>query len=80
MKYKEIDIEELENEYLLPDKMVDDEKLYLIKEKIKGLPRADINLLLLYLELGSYAKVAKFLNCSSTLIYLRIRKIRSRII
>lgn len=80
MKYKEIDIEELENEYLLPDKMVDDEKLYLIKEKIKELPRADINLLLLYLELGSYAKVAKFLNCSSTLIYLRIRKIRSRII
>lgn len=80
MKYKEIDIEELENEYLLPDKMVDDEKLYLIKEKIKELPRADINLLLLYLELGSYAKVAKFLNCSSTLIYLRIRKIRSKII
>lgn len=80
MKYKEIDIEELENEYLLPDKMVDDEKLYLIKEKIKELPRADINLLLLYLELGSYAKVAKFLNCSSTLIYLRIRKIRTRII
>lgn len=80
MKYKEIDIEALENEYLLPDKMVDDEKLYLIKEKIKELPRADINLLLLYLELGSYAKVAKFLNCSSTLIYLRIRKIRSRII
>lgn len=76
----EINIKELENEYLLPDKMVDDEKLYLIKEKIKELPRADINLLLLYLELGSYAKVAKFLNCSSTLIYLRIRKIRSRII
>lgn len=77
---KEINIKELENEYLLPDKMVDDEKLYLIKEKIKELPRADINLLLLYLELGSYAKVAKFLNCSSTLIYLRIRKIRNKLI
>lgn len=76
----EINIKELEEEFLTPDKMVDDEKLYLIKEKIKELPRADINLLLLYLELGSYAKVAKFLNCSSTLIYLRIRKIRSRII
>lgn len=76
----EININELENEYLLPDKMVDDEKLYLIKEKIKELPRADINLLLLYLELGSYAKVAKFLNCSSTLIYLRIRKIRNKLI
>ena len=76
----EINIKELENEYLLPDKMVDDEKLYLIKEKIKELPRADINLLLLYLELGSYAKVAKFLNCSSTLIYLRIRKIRNKLI
>lgn len=76
----EINIKELENEYLLPDKMVDDEKLYLVKEKIKELPRADINLLLLYLELGSYAKVAKFLNCSSTLIYLRIRKIRSKMI
>lgn len=76
----EINIKELENEYLLPDKMVDDEKLYLIKEKIKDLPRADINLLLLYLELGSYAKVAKFLNCSSTLIYLRIRKIRNKLI
>ena len=76
----EINIKELENEYLLPDKMVDNEKLYLIKEKIKELPRADINLLLLYLELGSYAKVAKFLNCSSTLIYLRIRKIRNKLI
>lgn len=76
----EINIKELEEEFLTPDKMVDEEKIYLIKEKIKELPRADINLLLLYLELGSYAKVAKFLNCSSTLIYLRIRKIRSRII
>lgn len=76
----EINIKELENEYLFPDKMVDDEKLYLIKEKINELPRADINLLLLYLELGSYAKVAKFLNCSSTLIYLRIRKIRNKLI
>lgn len=76
----EINIKEVEEEYLTPDKMVDDEKLYLIKEKIKELPRADINLLLLYLELGSYAKVAKFLNCSSTLIYLRIRKIRNKLI
>lgn len=76
----EINIKEVEEEYLTPDKMVDDEKLYLIKEKIKDLPRADINLLLLYLELGSYAKVAKFLNCSSTLIYLRIRKIRNKLI
>lgn len=76
----EINIKEAEEEYLTPDKMVDEEKLYLIKEKIRELPRADINLLLLYLELGSYAKVAKFLDCSSTLIYLRIRKIRSRII
>ena len=76
----EINIKELENEYLLPDKMVDDEKLYLIKEKIKELPRADINLLLLYLELGRYAKVAKFLNCSSTLIYLKLKRIKSMII
>ena len=76
----EINIKELENEYLLPDKMVDDEKLYLIKEKINELPRADINLLLLYLELGSYAKVAKFLNCSSTLIYLKLKRIKSMII
>lgn len=76
----EINIKELENEYLLPDKMVDDEKLYLIKKKIKELPRADINLLLLYLELGSYAKVAKFLNCSSTLIYLKLKRIKSMII
>lgn len=76
----EINIKEAEEEYLTPDKMVDEEKIYLIKEKIRELPRADINLLLLYLELGSYAKVAKFLDCSSTLIYLRIRKIRSRII
>ena len=76
----EINIKELEEEFLTPDKMVDDEKLYLIKEKIKELPRADINLLLLYLELGRYAKVAKFLNCSSTLIYLRIRKIRNKLI
>ena len=76
----EINIKEVEEEYLTPDKMVDDEKLYLIKEKIKDLPRTDINLLLLYLELGSYAKVAKFLNCSSTLIYLRIRKIRNKLI
>ena len=76
----EINIKELENEYLLPDKMVDDEKLYLIKEKIKEWPRADINLLLLYLELGSYAKVAKFLNCSSTLIYLKLKRIKSMII
>ena len=76
----EINIKEVEEEYLTPDKMVDDEKLYLIKEKINELPRADINLLLLYLELGSYAKVAKFLNCSSTLIYLRIRKIRNKLI
>lgn len=80
MKYKEIDIDELENEYLLPDKMVDDEKLYLIKEKIKELPRADINLLLMYIELGSYAKVAKFLNCSSTLIYLKLKRIRNKLI
>ena len=76
----EINIKELEEEFLTSNKMVDDEKLYLIKEKIKELPRADINLLLLYLELGSYAKVAKFLNCSSTLIYLRIRKIRNKLI
>lgn len=76
----EINIKELENEYLLPDKMVDDEKLYNLKSRINELPRADINLLLLYLELGSYAKVAKFLNCSSTLIYLRIRKIRNKLI
>ena len=76
----EINIKELENEYLLPDKMVDDEKLYNLKSRINELPRTDINLLLLYLELGSYAKVAKFLNCSSTLIYLRIRKIRNKLI
>lgn len=76
----EINIKELENEYLFPDKMVDDEKLYNLKSRINELPRADINLLLLYLELGSYAKVAKFLNCSSTLIYLRIRKIRNKLI
>lgn len=76
----EINIKELEEEFLTPDKMVDDEKLYLIKEKIKELPRADINLLLLYLELGSYAKVAKFLNCSSTLIYLKLKRIKSMLI
>ena len=76
----EINIKELEHEYLLPDKMVDDEKLYNLKSRINELPRTDINLLLLYLELGSYAKVAKFLNCSSTLIYLRIRKIRNKLI
>lgn len=76
----EINIKEVEEEYLTPDKMVDDEKLYILKERIKELPRTDINLLLLYLELGSYAKVAKFLNCSSTLIYLRIRKIRNSIL
>lgn len=76
----EINIKKLENEYLLPDKMVDDEKLYNLKTRINELPRTDINLLLLYLELGSYAKVAKFLQCSSTLIYLRIRKIRNKLI
>ena len=76
----ESNIKELENEYLLPDKMVDDEKLYNLKSRINELPRADINLLLLYLELGSYAKVAKFLNCSSTLIYLKLKRIKSMII
>ena len=76
----EINIKEVEEEYLTPDKMVDDEKLYNLKSRINELPRTDINLLLLYLELGSYAKVAKFLNCSSTLIYLKIKHIKSMLI
>lgn len=76
---KEIDINELENEYLLPDKMLDDEELYLLKKRIKELPRADINILLLYIDLGSYGKVAKVLNCSSTLIYQKNRSIREKL-
>ena len=55
---KEIDIDQLEFEFLSPDKMNDDEKLYLLKERISRLSTADRYILLLYLDMGSYAKVA----------------------
>lgn len=74
-----IDIEKLEQEYLTPDKMGDSENLYLLKENIQKLSQADKNLLLLYIELGSYAKVAKFLGCSATLIYLKNKSIREKL-
>lgn len=77
---KVIDIDELEFEFLDPDKMNDSEKLYLLKERISRLSTADRYILLLYLDMGSYAKVADFLNCSATTIYLKIKKIREEVI
>lgn len=76
---KEIDINQLNEEYLTPDKMLDNEELYLLKEKIMQLSQADRNILLLYIDLGSYSKVAKVLNCSATLIYQKNKSIREKL-
>lgn len=77
---KEINIEELETVYLSPDKMRDSEDLYILKEKIRHLRPAEQNILLLYVELGSYQKVADLMDCSHTCIYLKIKKIKDKIL
>ena len=76
---KEIDIEGLENEYLVPNKILDSDDLYLLKEKIMQLPQADRNILLLYIDLGAYVRVGEILNCSSTFIGMRLKDIREKL-
>ena len=76
---KEIDIDQLNEEYLTPDEMLDSEELYLLKKKIMQLSQADRNILLLYIDLGSYGKVAKVFNCSATLIYQRMKATREKL-
>ena len=76
---KKIDIEELVNEYLVPDKILDSEDIYLLKEKIMNLPQDDRNILLLYIDLGAYVRVGEILNCSSTFIGMKLKSIKEKL-
>lgn len=50
---------EIENEYLMIDELNDDDKLLNIKEIIKNLKEPEKLIFIKYIELGSYAGVAK---------------------
>ena len=76
---KKIDIEELVNEYIRPDKILDSEDIYLLKEKIMNLPQDDRNILLLYIDLGAYVRVGEILNCSSTFIGMKLKSIKEKL-
>lgn len=76
---KKIDIEELVNEYIRPDKILDSENIYLLREKIMNLPQDDRNILLLYIDLGAYVRVGEILNCSSTFIGMKLKSIKEKL-
>lgn len=76
------DINEIETDYAIND--TDSDEMYILKDYILNrLPTAEKNILLLYLEYGSYAEVAKRLNCStptaSKYIKMIINKIRENV-
>lgn len=65
----------IEEEYLTINDDVDDERLIKVKQKLARLPQSELNMLVLFLELGSYAAVGRQLNVSSTYISKKIKEI-----
>lgn len=74
-----INFKTLEEDYLyLEDGILYNTTDY-IKLKIKQLPESERRIILLYIELGSYRKVAKIFNASHTKISYIIKKIIAKI-
>lgn len=69
----------IEDEYLRIDFIEDSECLVCLKETIMGLPLPDRNIMLMYIEEGTYSAVAKRLKCSVPTVSKKIRKIREEI-
>lgn len=66
-------------EFITPDPINDTERTASVKEAILSLPDADRNLILLYLDKGSYSKSAKEINISTSLYYIRMKEIKEKI-
>ena len=66
----------MENE---PKPVVDDERVYRLKEIIQNLPPNDKTIILLYIEYNSLQKVADLLHVSQSTIFLHVRRIRNEI-
>lgn len=71
-----IDFDRLKSDYVYS--MEDDDRIRSIKEKVFSLSEPEIRILLLYTELGSYAGVAKQLNCSAPTVKKYIEIIREK--
>lgn len=63
-------------EELEPNILKDSERLYQLKLNLQSLNQTYRTVLLLYLELGSMAKVGKVLNVSPSTVFIYISKIR----
>lgn len=69
----------LTEEFITPDPVRDDERTAEVKEAILSLSEAERNLVLLYLDKGSYSKAAKEIFISTSLYYLRMKEIKEKI-
>lgn len=50
-----------------------------VQEAIMSLPQHERNLLILYADMGSYAKMGERLGCSGASIYKRLKPIREKL-
>lgn len=76
----EVDYNILEEEFTSPDTLNDSEYVYRLKEVISSLPTADKDILLLYLDEGSYRKAGRKIGVSSSLYYNQLQKVKARIL
>ena len=70
----------IHNEDYLPDSMVDDEQMFLIKDAIQKLKPVERKIFLTYCEGGTYTAVAKTYNVSVPTAKRYILEVISRII
>ena len=76
----EVDYNILEEEFTSPNPLTDAEYIYRLKEAISSLPTADKDILLLYLDEGSYRKAGRKIGVSSSLYYNQLHKVKARLL
>lgn len=75
-----ISLHKLKEEYTSSDIFNDDENIYILKGIINELSPLEQEVLLNYIDVKSYRKVADMMNCSSTTIMNLVKKIKNKII
>lgn len=80
MKNTFFPINTFEEEYLNINELADDDFMYDLKTKIQNLNAVEKNILLIYVEKGSYQKAADVLGVSKSTLMLKINKIKKKLI
>lgn len=75
-----INFNDLETEYLEVDETILYDQVDLLKTRILNLPEHEKRIILLYIEFGSFRKVAKIIGVSHTKISYTLKKIQQKLI